>query len=57
MIKVKEFYENGVLDKQINEFVKENDIEIIDIKYSAFIENFDMLYVGSRALLIYKDKE
>ena len=60
MIKVKTFDPNSAnplhherLDNEINSFIANNDIEVIDIKYStAFAEN---QFIAS-ALLVYKEK-
>lgn len=61
MIKVKEFvlncnyYNNDTIDGMINDFIKERNIEIIDIQYtSGCLGGCAEMYV--RALLIYKEK-
>lgn len=42
------------LDDKINKFIKENDIEVIDIKYSTAI--IESGWIPS-AMLIYKENE
>lgn len=47
---------HGRLDNQINKFIKENDIEVIDIKYStsAITNGMEFQWIPS-AMLIYKE--
>ena len=61
MVKFKEFvlkcnyYNDDTIDDMINDYVKERDIEIIDVRYtSAGLGGTAEMYV--RALLIYKEK-
>ena len=65
MIKVKTFVMNSMnvlhhdrLDCSINKFLEENDIEVIDIKYSTCCYGNDgrSFWIPS-AMLIYKTKE
>ena len=48
------------LDNYINNFLAENEVEVIDIKYSTAVASFDStgkyFWVPS-AMLIYKEKE
>ena len=59
-MKVKLFDESHELDleKNINKFLKEKDIDLIDIKYQVAISDFteDQIYCFS-ALIMYKEKE
>ena len=65
MIKVKTFFmksqnplQHEILDEYINSFLAENDVEVIDIKYSvAAVEGQNGSRVYPSALLIYKTKE
>jgi len=58
-MKVKLFDESHEkdLEKDINEFLKENEVEVIDIKYSVSVALFseEQIYCFS-ALVMYKDK-
>lgn len=56
MIKVKEFItkENYEIDEQINDFVKDGGMEIVDIKYNTFLDTYHNIIMSS-ALLMYKD--
>jgi len=58
-MKVKIFDESHEkdLEKDINDFIKENQIEIIDIKYSVAVSLFseEQIYCFS-ALILYKSK-
>ena len=53
MIKIKEFVEGeSSIEEQINKFIKENDIDIVDIKYTVVCDKpFGLI---SFALLVYK---
>lgn len=63
MVKVKEFYTELHIDNKcggkiiesledrINEFLEENDVQVIDIKYCVNFGNFN----ESQALLIYRE--
>lgn len=56
MIKVKEFFdgdERPEIDDQINDFLSNNDVHLIDIKYSSATTIDDDIL--SLALLIYKE--
>ena len=54
MIKVKEFRNpSRFLDEMINEFLSENDVNIIDIKYIANQSTFGSF---PSALMIYEEK-
>lgn len=65
MIRTKEFVAwtrpNGhsvPVDDQINLFIRENDItseNLIDIKYTAYVESVDNSQAITQALLIYKN--
>ncbi len=67
MIKVKTFvlkksgnpYDHEHLDGAINTFLAENDIEIVDIKYSTAMAQTDQGRYAWKpsAMLIYKEKE
>lgn len=64
MIKVKTFFINSTnyrdherLDKSINSFLAENDVEVIDVKYSVAIGGDNGQFVYPSAMLIYKTKE
>lgn len=64
MIKTKEFvawtrpnHHSVLVDDQINLFIRENDItneNLIDIKYTAYVEGVDNSEGVTQALLIYK---
>lgn len=61
MVKVKEFYDMRRENKtwssassQVNSFIEENDIKVIDVKY--FISKCDNGFERSNMLLIYKEK-
>lgn len=68
MIKIKEFFENYTdlgrmndLDKQINEFLANKNVEYINVKYSHQVYSKDTMVNGSSyygngscALLIYR---
>lgn len=67
MVKVKTFtigtnegvFKHEILDNQINEFLAENDVELIDIKYSTCSNPVNLGGVGRWtvfAMLIYKEK-
>ena len=68
MIKVKTFViknSNNIchperLDNYINNFLAENDIEVVDIKYStamAVLQNSEVYIWKPSAMLIYKEKD
>jgi len=46
------------LDLAINDFLSENDVEVIDIKYnsSLAVDNSGKIYYDHSALLIYRGK-
>ena len=63
MIKVKSFVLNTFntmhhdqLDNAINHFIEENNIEVVDVKYSASLSSDEgRLSFAHSALLIYKE--
>lgn len=64
MIKIKTFFINSTnilhhdrLDKSINAFLDENDVEVVDVKYSVAIGGDNGQYVYPSAMLIYRIKE
>ena len=66
MIQVKTFLANsqnpihhGRLDNDINAFIRENDIEVVDVKYDtcAITDSRGFLLYYPSAMLIYKTKE
>lgn len=64
MIKVKTFFINSTnylhherLDKSINAFLAENDVEVVDVKYSVAIGGDNGQFVYPSAMLIYKTNE
>ena len=66
MVKVKTFtmgsnhniLKHEILDNQINKFLSENDVEVVDVKYSTCygVTSRDSLCWIPTALLIYKEK-
>ena len=64
MIKVKTFFNNSKnyhhydrLDESINSFLAENDVEVVDVKYSVAIGGSSGQDAYQSAMLIYKTKE
>jgi hypothetical protein len=64
MIKVKTFFINSAnyrdherLDKSINAFLADNDVEVVDVKYSVAIGGANGQFAYPSAMLIYKTKE
>lgn len=55
MIKFKEFVtsKNETVEEKLNDFVKENDIDVIDIKYNVIYDKEWDIFM-SFALLVYK---
>ena len=48
--------ENFEVDEQINNFVEKNDVIIVDVKYTTFLDTTHDIIMTS-ALLIYEEKK
>lgn len=57
MIQVKTFYttEHMELEEHINAFIRNNNIEIVDIKYSTLLDTYNNI-IMEFGMIIYKEK-